>query len=677
MAFQVSNLTHNKKSYEKEFLDFKFNGKYISEFQLVAVSDGDRYSFHHSPEFEDETSPVVGADGQHFWGTKIKTQIRTFKLETDGMTEHDLDNFKTHFRPGQYGQFIEDHLATRFGYCRVSQVSNFQLLPFQTSVSVLGKTINVNMYKGSVDLTFEFDDPYLYSTINYINTNGQLIDSDFIETSDSEVEYRKFEDDTAMLKAIYTNKIPTEKSWNIVGPSNECYIGGGYKIQSIINDGQISAKLINNDLSGDSFLQTFNGSILYYNPSNINTSMELVLNIPHIFTNVKWDSLQQVFIANKWDGRSRLYYASILDDINSTEIYKNYESEFESINEHFSFPTTSTIQISKPILREDVLKYQPSILPKMLPFTLQNDSNLQIIYDPANKFEFTTPNFFYSINLAIKLAWDLYDKNEGQSIINNATEEDFRYTTLLELEEEMVKNIKNKRVLSWIINILTWFKRYRPMDNTDGIEPVTVVDKSENKGMCNDEGQLNGKMTVDYLPQLLGENYILKNGIGEIKSVEFKQELHWAALFNLFMLYFISLNETPEGTKIERISQYLKLAPKNFLSLCLHIDGKTNDTYINYNCQKIEKILSSEGSGDGIIAQELEIIESQNAGDSVQSSYLKLCGGNTFDINSGLINDIYCISFYRVNGFNNFRKNDVQESLFLDQVQLNYNYTYI
>ena len=41
------------------------------------------------------------------------------------MTEQDLNAFKNHFRPGKYGKFVEDHLAERYGYCRVSSVTNF------------------------------------------------------------------------------------------------------------------------------------------------------------------------------------------------------------------------------------------------------------------------------------------------------------------------------------------------------------------------------------------------------------------------------------------------------------------------------------------------------------------------------------------------------------------------
>ena len=87
MGVQVIGLTHNKSPHEKEFIDFEFDGKHISEFGLVAVSDGGRLPFESAPDFEDEVSFVNGVDGQYYWGTRIKTLTKSFNLATDGMTE--------------------------------------------------------------------------------------------------------------------------------------------------------------------------------------------------------------------------------------------------------------------------------------------------------------------------------------------------------------------------------------------------------------------------------------------------------------------------------------------------------------------------------------------------------------------------------------------------------------
>ena len=63
MGIQVDLLTQGKSAHEKEFIDFEFDGRHISEFGLVAVFGGGRHSLNAIPEFEDETSKVNGVWG--------------------------------------------------------------------------------------------------------------------------------------------------------------------------------------------------------------------------------------------------------------------------------------------------------------------------------------------------------------------------------------------------------------------------------------------------------------------------------------------------------------------------------------------------------------------------------------------------------------------------------------
>ena len=173
MGVQVDLLTRDKAGnlktdHQREFIDFRFDGKYISEFGMVAVFDGDRHSFNASSDFEDEVSSVNGVDGQYYWGTRIKPLTMSFELATDGMTEVQVNDFKQHFKPGKYGEFVESKLACRYGYCRISQVVNFSVIPFIKKETVFEgtdfeKTVEINEYKGSAKITFIFDEPYFYA----------------------------------------------------------------------------------------------------------------------------------------------------------------------------------------------------------------------------------------------------------------------------------------------------------------------------------------------------------------------------------------------------------------------------------------------------------------------------------------------------------------------------------
>lgn len=271
MGIQVENLTNNKTDFEKSFIDFSFDEKYISEFGMVAVFDGDRHSFAASPEFENETTDVKGVAGQHYWGTKYKTFKRSFSLATDGMTEAQINEFKIHFQPGRYGRFIESKLAGRYGYGRVSSVVNFTMVPFKKEIKIKGQTVAINEYKGECRIVFEFDTPYLYS----INEEG-YIDSNKENLSTN-------------LQIAYQNNIPIIDGEKTSQTDIVHYIIGYGKAITT----EETVKETNNII-------TDGGSFTYYNPSNIDTPAKLVLEMKPVFNTESWP----------------IYFSEIADDIN-------------------------------------------------------------------------------------------------------------------------------------------------------------------------------------------------------------------------------------------------------------------------------------------------------------------------------------------------------------------------
>ena len=274
MGLQVTELTQGKQSWEKEFIDFKFDDKYISEFGMVAVADGGRHSFGAAPTFDNETSSVNGVDGQYFWGTHIGSLKKTYYLATDGMTEAQVNAFKLHFKPGKYGVFIEDKLAHRYGYARVSSVTTFSMVPFQKEVTIKGTTIKINEYKGDCRVTFEWDYPYMKSTENYIENWEANAD-----------EY---------LRAVYANGTPLSTSWD-GADGTECYIGD--ESVALKKGGTTNISDVDDDL------------IKYYNPSTATTDCIIKMQFAHKFTD-----------SNTWP----VYHASIADSINGAGGKKDY-----------------------------------------------------------------------------------------------------------------------------------------------------------------------------------------------------------------------------------------------------------------------------------------------------------------------------------------------------------------
>ena len=302
MGIQVDLLTRGKTAHEKEFIDFEFDGRHISEFGLVAVFGGGRHSLNAIPEFEDETTEVEGLGGQYFWGSRYKAKTRTFTLHTDGMTEAQLNDFKKHFQPGKYGKFIEDKLACRYGWARLSQAVTFNVVPFKTTIQFLGRDAEVNEYKGEGTISFVFDDPFSYSTINYIKkSTGPLNDEE--------------------LRMIYLNNIPfdardedgniIEVSWrkDSIGNRYPLSMGGG---RSAVNVNVIGADWRANDKDGRWY---------YYNPSNIETKAKLSISLRYSFTSK--DITKEL---------TPIYFNEVADSINGEgyNLISSYKPEYNS-----------------------------------------------------------------------------------------------------------------------------------------------------------------------------------------------------------------------------------------------------------------------------------------------------------------------------------------------------------
>lgn len=280
MGIQVSTLTANKQPWQTEYIDFEFAGKKISEFGMVAVSNGDRLSFQHSPTFTDETSTVNAVDGQYFWGTTLKTIRRSFNLSTDGMTEQQWNSFKLHFAPGKYGKFIEDHLFHRYGYCRVVEVAELKVIPFQEKQLILGQLIDGNIYKGECSITFEWDTPFYYATENIL-----------ADTSNPE----------SYLRAIYNNGTPLTTSWNHENHKDQkCFVGDSK--YTLLNGG-LEENIVHNDKVSD---------LIFYNPSIAPARPIITLVFQPSFTN----SSPTV--------DAPTYFSEIADDINGAGGTKPY-----------------------------------------------------------------------------------------------------------------------------------------------------------------------------------------------------------------------------------------------------------------------------------------------------------------------------------------------------------------
>lgn len=320
MGIQVDTLVKGKDHYGKEFIDFEFDGKHISDFGMVAVFDGDRHTFSSTSEFEDETSEVAGVNGQYFWGTKLKPLEKEFSLATDGMTERQVNEFKQHFQPGRYGKFIECATSNRWRWARIAAAPEFKIIPFKKEKIFEGKSFYIIEYKGEATIKFVFDNPYSYAI-------SQRID---VELSDAQPEH---------LKTAYEDGIPFKDDTNL--------------------------SAIDFDVNTKKYIYATNNNFLY-NPSNTETALNFDIVISELKRKQDSNFVKGVLyidIFNDEFNSSDNSYStvSIQDESNTVisacsfsapEIFYSYNKIIKIINE--ADDKNSTLEGLSDKLREEI-----------------------------------------------------------------------------------------------------------------------------------------------------------------------------------------------------------------------------------------------------------------------------------------------------------------------------------
>lgn len=154
---------------QQGFLDLKFNNQWVSNYGLVVVSDGSRYSETLFPDFTHTTATIPGKTGTVYWGTTLSGRTISKKLVTDGMTARQYAAFKNNFKPGTYAELRLAETPFKYGYAYVSDNSTFTFVPFDSQISVDGSIYRDIIYRGECDLNFFMPDPFFYSDY-YIST---------------------------------------------------------------------------------------------------------------------------------------------------------------------------------------------------------------------------------------------------------------------------------------------------------------------------------------------------------------------------------------------------------------------------------------------------------------------------------------------------------------------------
>ena len=250
---QVYKATHNdalRKSYmQRSFISFTYGDKFIEDFGLIAYTDGDRMQRDAYASFDDLTSAYDVIPGQFYWGTYYRTNSLALSLETDGMTQEELDNFRYWFRAGSIRELVLAEHPNRAIMARVSTPPQLNLLPFEEPINVpfsisdtsmeTVKTIQLptstTLYRGEINLEFVMDEPFWYAKQNILGIQDTIegyytekwIDANGVETS-----IRESKD---ALKIVYEDHIPLGSTVKLdVFLGGDIYASMEYKVWSQI-----------------------------------------------------------------------------------------------------------------------------------------------------------------------------------------------------------------------------------------------------------------------------------------------------------------------------------------------------------------------------------------------------------------------------------------------------------
>ena len=167
---------------EGGYLGFTFDGHHSSEFELLVVTDGDRYHQSLSPNFSDTVLTVPGKNGGYYFGTQLQMRDFTIRCAFDNMTSHMLHKIQNWLYPNKIGWLVFDETPYKKYKVKISSVSEPTFLPFDDYHYMKNIIFQKEILKGEMVINFFSFDEYGYENEEYeipqINLNNIIKQQD-------------------------------------------------------------------------------------------------------------------------------------------------------------------------------------------------------------------------------------------------------------------------------------------------------------------------------------------------------------------------------------------------------------------------------------------------------------------------------------------------------------------
>lgn len=159
-------------TFRGDFLGFTYNGKHSSEFGIVRVSNGDRYTKHLSPSFKLQTVDVPGADGVYYFGKKFNQKVFDISFGFDDVTEEQIRDLQAWVNSRGIHELIFDEEPYKVWDVQISEQPNIKFICFDEEIKkeevndLYGATImraGRRIYKGEGTIKFICYSPYAHT----------------------------------------------------------------------------------------------------------------------------------------------------------------------------------------------------------------------------------------------------------------------------------------------------------------------------------------------------------------------------------------------------------------------------------------------------------------------------------------------------------------------------------
>ena len=239
---------------QQEFLDFFFNEHWLSEFGMVVVSNGDRLPIVLQPQFENQTTTILGKDSSLYWGTQKTSRSFDIVVASEGMTSRQVESFKRWLQPGNLSSLIFSQTPYKNCLALVGAQTTLSCIPFATTTTKGNYTVEDTLYKGDATINFVTYDVYDYIVDPTEDCNFAVLDN----ITDSE----HFEPPFWWIQS----GIPLQTE---LPESGLIFLGNGYRGNStkIELPGDLSSAFINVD-----------GTLLAFNAGSIDANTNLMFN---------------------------------------------------------------------------------------------------------------------------------------------------------------------------------------------------------------------------------------------------------------------------------------------------------------------------------------------------------------------------------------------------------------